>query len=74
MRLITRIVFVVVLAGLAIVSSPGHVAAQKPVTTTVTRLYTGADDESHAQDNDVMWRTAKLHADLRESESVKVIR
>jgi len=72
MRLFTRLGFVVALSGLAVVSSPGHVAAQKPVTTTVTRLYTGADSESHAQDNDVTWRTAKLHPDLRESESVKV--
>ena len=72
MRLIIRMVLLVALAGLAVVSSPSHVAAQKPVTTTVTRLYTGADDQSHAQDNDVMWRTAKLHPDLSESESVKV--
>jgi quercetin dioxygenase-like cupin family protein len=71
MRL-TRIAIVVVLAGLAAVSSPSSAVAQKPVTTTVTRLYTGADDQSHAQDNDVTWRTAKLHPDLRESESVKV--
>src|SRR4249920_1157130 len=71
MRL-TRIAIVVVLAGLAAVSSPSNAVAQKPVTTTVTRLYTGADDQSHAQDNDVTWRTAKLHPDLRESESVKV--
>jgi mannose-6-phosphate isomerase-like protein (cupin superfamily) len=71
MRL-TRIAFVVVVGGLAAVSSPSHGAAQKPVTTTVTRLYTGVDDQSHAQDNDVTWRTAKLHPDLRESESVKV--
>jgi quercetin dioxygenase-like cupin family protein len=63
---------VVVLAGLAVVSSPGHVAAQKPLTTIVTRLYTGADEQSHALDSDVVWRTAKLHPKLSESESVKV--
>ena len=72
MRLIPRLGFVVILFSLAAISGAGHVAAQKPVTTTVTRLYTGADDQSHAQDNDVAWRTAKLHPDLRESESVKV--
>ena len=72
MRLIIRIVLLVALAGLAVVSSPSHLAAQKLVTTTVTRLYTGADDQSHAQDNDVAWRTAKLHPDLSESEPVKV--
>ena len=72
MRPITRIALVVVLAGLAVVLTPSHVAAQKAVTTTVTRLYTGTDDQSHAQDNDVTWRKAKLHPDLSESESVKV--
>ena len=71
MRLFSRRGFVV-LAGLAVVSSPSHVAAQKPAATTVTRLYTDADEQSHAQDNDVVWRTSKLHPDLRESESVKV--
>jgi len=72
MRPITRIVLVVIVAALPVVSSPSHAAAQKPVGMTVTRLYTGADEESHAQDVDVTWRTAKLHPDLRESEPVKV--
>jgi len=72
MRPITRIVLVVIVAALPVVSSPSHAAAQKPVAMTVTRLYTGADEESHAQDVDVTWRTAKLHPDLRESEPVKV--
>jgi quercetin dioxygenase-like cupin family protein len=72
MRPFPRLGFVVLLISLLVVLSASRVAAQKPVTTTVTRLYTGADDESHAQDNDVTWRTAKLHPDLRESEAVKV--
>jgi len=72
MRLFPRLGFVVVLFSLAVVSSASHLAGQKPVTTAVTRLYTGADDQSHAEDSDVVWRTAKLHPDLRESESVKV--
>lgn len=53
-------------------SSASHVAAQRPATTTVTRLYTGADGQSHAEDTDVVWRPAKLRAELSESESVKV--
>jgi hypothetical protein len=44
----------------------------KPTTTTITRLYTGADGQSHAADTAVAWRPAKLRADLSESESVKV--
>src|SRR4051812_46440323 len=72
MRPITRIALVVSLADLAIASSASRAAAQKPAATTVTRLYTGADEESHAQDSDIAWRTAKLHPDLSESEPVKV--
>ena len=72
MRLITRIVLVVAFAGLAVVSSASHVAAQRPATTTVTRLFTGGDGESHAEEKEVAWRPAKLRAELSESESVKV--
>src|SRR4026208_14584 len=68
----TRLVFVVVLAGLAVVSSASRVAAQRQVTTTITRLYTGADGQSHAEDRAVAWRPAKLRPELNESESVKV--
>jgi quercetin dioxygenase-like cupin family protein len=72
MKLITRLVFVVVLISLAIVSSASHVAAQSHETTTITRLYTGADGQSHAADTNVAWRPAKLRAELSDSESVKV--
>jgi mannose-6-phosphate isomerase-like protein (cupin superfamily) len=44
----------------------------KSATTTVTRLYTGADGQSHAENTTVAWRTAKLRAELSESEAVKV--
>jgi quercetin dioxygenase-like cupin family protein len=63
---------VVVLAGLAVVSNASHVAAQRRVTTTVTRLYTGGDGQSHAEDTEVAWRPAQLRAELKESEPVKV--
>src|SRR5215475_6685026 len=66
-----RLLFVSVVSG-ALMSSASHVAAQKPATTTVTRLYTDADGQSHAEDTDVVWRPAKLRAELSESESVKV--
>ena len=62
MRLITRLVFVVVLVSLAVVSSTGQVAAQRQMTTTITRLYTGADGQSHAEDTEVAWRPAQLRA------------
>jgi len=62
----------VAFAGLAVVSSASHIAAQKPAMTTVTRLFTGVDGESHAEDAQVVWRTAKLRAELSESASVKV--
>jgi len=71
MRLLTRFLFVGVVSA-ALMSSASHVAAQKPATTTVTRLYAGADGQSYAQDIDVGWRPAKLRAELSESESVKV--
>jgi quercetin dioxygenase-like cupin family protein len=63
---------VVIVIGLALISSTHHVAAQKSATTTITRLYTGADGQSHAEDVTVAWRTAKLRAELSESESVNV--
>jgi quercetin dioxygenase-like cupin family protein len=74
MRVFTRLGFVV-LVSLAVVSSASHVvaqAAQWHLTTTITRLYTGADGQSHAENTDVAWRPAKLRAELDESESVKV--
>jgi quercetin dioxygenase-like cupin family protein len=63
---------VVVLVGLAVVSSASRVVAQRQATTTITRLYTGADGQSHAGDTEVAWRPAKLHAELSDSESMKV--
>jgi quercetin dioxygenase-like cupin family protein len=72
MQSFTRLGLVFVLISLAAVSSASRVAAQQHVTTTITRLYTGADGQSHAQDTDVAWRPAKLRAELGESESVKV--
>jgi mannose-6-phosphate isomerase-like protein (cupin superfamily) len=72
MPLFTRLGFFVVLVSLAVVSSASHVAAQRHATTTITRLYTGADGQSHAEDTQVAWRPAKLRAELNESESVKV--
>ena len=72
MQLFTRLGFVFVLVSLAIVSSASHVAAQRHVTTTITRLYTGADLLSHAEDTEVAWRPAQLRPELNESESVKV--
>jgi quercetin dioxygenase-like cupin family protein len=71
MQLFSRLGFIV-LVGLTVVSSASHVAAQKHLTTTITRLYTGPDGQSHASDSEVAWRPAKLRADLSESESVKV--
>jgi len=71
MRLVTRLGFVIVVISLAVVSSAGHLAAQRQATT-VTRLYTGADGQSHAEEKEVAWRPAKLRAELNESESVRV--
>ena len=72
MRVLTRLGFAVVIVSLAVVSSASRTAAQKRATTTVTRLYTGADGQSHADDTEVAWRPAKLRAELSESDSVKV--
>ena len=67
-----RQIFILVLVSVAIASSARHVAAQRHVTTTITRLYTGADGQSHAEDTEVAWRPARLRAELNESESVRV--
>ena len=72
MQLFTRLRFAFVLVSLALVSSASHVVAQRRVMTTITRLYTGADGQSHAEDTEVAWRPARLRAELNESESVKV--
>jgi mannose-6-phosphate isomerase-like protein (cupin superfamily) len=72
MQPFTRLGFVIVSVSLAIVSSASHVVAQKRVTTTVTRLYTGADGQSHAEDAEVVWRPAQLRAELYESASIDV--
>ena len=72
MQLFTRLGLVFVLLSLALVSSASSVAAQRPATTTVTRLYTGADGQSHAEDTEVAWRPARLQAELNESASVRV--
>jgi len=70
--LLTRLGFAIVLVSLAIVSSASRTAAQNHRTTTVTRLFTGSDGQSHAEDTEVAWRPAKLRAELSESEAVKV--
>jgi len=70
MRLFSRFAFVVSVS-LAVLSSASHVAAQRQVTT-ITRLFTGSDGQSHAEDTEVVWRSAQLRAELNESESVKV--
>jgi len=72
MKPITRLGFLVILGSLVVISAASRPAAQRRATTTVTRLYTGADGQSHAADTDVAWRPAKLHAELSESESVRV--
>ena len=72
MRLFSRLMFVVVLVSLAVVSSASHVAAQRQVTTTITRLYTGADGQSHAEDTEVAWRPAQLRTLSRVGRPEKV--
>jgi len=71
MQLARRAVCVVVLVSIAVVSTANHVAAQKGLTT-ITRLYTGADGQSHASDIQVAWKPSTLHASLSESEVVNV--
>jgi len=59
-----------VVVGLALVSSASQIAAQKN-KTTVTRLFTGADGQSHAEEIDVAWRPAALRPELSDSAPVK---
>jgi len=72
MRSHARLGLGVILVWFAAVSNTSHVAAQKRITTAVTRLYTGADGQSHAEDVEVAWRPARLRAELSESQSVNV--
>jgi quercetin dioxygenase-like cupin family protein len=72
MQLPGRIGFAVVLVSLAAASSASHVAAQKHATTTITRLFTGADGRSRAEETEVAWRPAALRQDLSDSEPVNV--
>jgi mannose-6-phosphate isomerase-like protein (cupin superfamily) len=65
----TRLGFVVSVS-LAVASGTDRAAAQQHATI-VTRLYTGADGQSHAEDAAIAWRPAKLRAELSDSESVK---
>jgi hypothetical protein len=71
MQLVTRRV-VIILVGLAVVSSASHVMAQQQGKTTITRLYTGTDGQSHAEDIEVAWRPAQLRPELNESAVAKV--
>ena len=67
-----RFAFIIVFLGLAIVASAGRLSAQSHVTTTITRLYTGADGQSHAEDTEVAWRPATLRPELSDTASVNV--
>jgi hypothetical protein len=71
MRRLTRFTFIV-LIGFGLVSSAMHAAAQRRPAATMTRLYTGADGQSHAEDVGIPWKAAQLRAELAESESVPV--
>jgi mannose-6-phosphate isomerase-like protein (cupin superfamily) len=68
----TRLMFVVVVVSFAAVSSASRVAAQRQATMTITRLYTGSDGQSHAEDAAIAWWPAKLHPQLNESAAAKV--
>jgi len=72
MQVFTRLRLIVFLVGIALVSNASQIAAQRHETTTITRLYTGADGQSHAEDTDVAWLPSKLRAELNESESMNV--
>ena len=71
MQPIARFAFVA-LIGLPIVSSATRASSQSDAKTVVTRLYTGADGQSYAEDTEVAWRPAHLRAELSESAPVSV--
>jgi mannose-6-phosphate isomerase-like protein (cupin superfamily) len=73
MRVSTRLAWIALGIALGVFGCVSFLRAQaRSARTTVTRLYTGADGRSHAEDTDVAWRTAKLRAELSESEPVQV--
>jgi quercetin dioxygenase-like cupin family protein len=69
---IARLGFAVVLVSLPIVSSGTRVSSQGHARMVVTRLYTGADGQSYAEDTEVAWQPAQLRPELSESTSVNV--
>jgi quercetin dioxygenase-like cupin family protein len=72
MKPIARLGFAVVLVSLPIVSSGTRVSSQGHARMVVTRLYTGADGQSYAEDTEVAWQSAQLRPELSESTSVNV--
>jgi len=69
---IARLGFAVVLVSLPIVSSGTRVSSQGHARMVVTRLYTGADGQSYAEDTEVAWQPAQLRPELSESTWVNV--
>jgi len=66
-----RMKLIEVLVAVILAAATSAAAQSRTGRTVVTRLFTGADGQSHAEDVEVAWRTATLRADLSESDSVK---
>jgi len=72
MHRFTRFGLVGMMITFTVALTASQATTHRTAATTVTRLYTGTDGQSHAADTDIAWRPAKLRADLSESESVHV--
>jgi quercetin dioxygenase-like cupin family protein len=69
---VRRLVFTAFAGSLVLMWSAHHLAAQRGLPITMTRLYTGPDGQAHAEKTEVKLRPSTLRAGLDESEPLKV--
>ena len=67
-----RLVFTAFAGSLVVLWSAHHLAAQRGMSITMTRLYTGPDGQTHAEKTEVNLRPSTLRAGLDESAPLKV--
>jgi hypothetical protein len=67
-----RLVLAALVGSIVVMSSAHHVAAQRRTPVTITRLYTGADGQTHAEKIEVKLTPSATLAGREESETLKV--
>ena len=72
MSLLARRIIPAVLAGAAVAIVSTHVAAQQRSPIAITRLYTGADGQTHEERIEIKLTRSNLYSEADASEAVKV--